>query len=97
MPDKMDEWRELDSWERFAQKRIGKTARPFKCQAISPERKERIEAGLKTAKTVAEVKAVFDVERKAIAAVKIGPEMAELTRALLETAQALRETAAVGV
>lgn len=54
---------ELNVWERFATKRIGKEARPFKTAAIPAEFAVIVEDAVKGAKNEAEVKAIFHEAR----------------------------------
>lgn len=51
---------ELDAWQRFAEKRIGKPSREFATKAIPPEMADGIRARLAGTKTAQEIKAVFD-------------------------------------
>jgi HK97 family phage portal protein len=81
------ERKELEAWEKFTMKRLGKGGREFEPHVLRAEIRERVSAGLKAAKTPDAVRAVFAHEKP-----KAG-ELAPLVDALLEAAKALRETA----
>jgi HK97 family phage portal protein len=88
-PLSLDELKELEAWEKFTIKRLGKGGRPFGPKVLRAETAERIGAGLADARTVEDVRAVFAGEKAARG------ELAPLIEALTEAAKALRETAAV--
>jgi HK97 family phage portal protein len=78
------ERKELEAWEKFTQKRLGKGGREFEPKVVRQAIRERVSAGLKTAKTPEAVHAVFANEK--------GKDVA-LIDALLEVTKALREAA----
>jgi hypothetical protein len=78
------ERKELEAWEKFTQKRLGRGGREFEPKVIRQAIRERVSAGLKTAKTPEAVHAVFAQEK--------GKDVA-LIDALLEVTKALREAA----
>jgi hypothetical protein len=51
---------ELDAWRKFAEKRLGKPSRDFETKAVPATMASLIKAGLLKAKTIQEVKSVFD-------------------------------------
>lgn len=65
MPDKETPAKaeELEAWERFALKRLGRGGREFEPRALPWDQAGRIKASLKTAATEAAVRAVFARER----------------------------------
>lgn len=59
---------ELDTWERFAVKRIGKTGRDFKPRVVPIFQAARIQSLLKAATTAEVIGVIFDGERKGVVA-----------------------------
>jgi HK97 family phage portal protein len=82
-----EELKELEAWEKFTIKRLGKGGRAFEPHVLRGAVKDRVVAGLKEARTTEAIHGVFVREKGAKG------ELAPLVEALLEAAKALRETA----
>lgn len=63
VPDEAEVKAELEAWERYALKRVGKDGREFEPRLVDFIRGGRIKAGVKAAKTAADIHRVFEKER----------------------------------
>jgi len=65
-PDEGDIKSELDTWQRFALKRIGRDGRPFQPRVIPIFQAARIQAALKEAHSSEQIHLIFDTEQAQI-------------------------------
>jgi phage portal protein BeeE len=63
VPDRAAVGEELAKWEKFALRHLGKDAREFEPRVMPFMQAARVQAALKTAKSVADVRTVFERER----------------------------------